>query len=140
MNNVNVFRLVFLILGIVFTGIGALLYSLWQKNLHHRNITTTGTIVGYKEDYDDGVTYAPIVVFVNDQGQEVEGISNVSKSKNLLGKYQIGQQVSIRYDALKEEDILIEGYDTGMLKWMGYLFGGLGIFFLILGTVVASIL
>lgn len=128
-----------LLLGVIFTCVGAAIFIVGEKQKRYRNIETDGMIVGHQEttSSEGGITYKPIVKYIDENNEEVEGVSSLSKSWSLLKKFQVGTPVKIYYDPLDKTKILIDGYDQSFLTWFGLLFMGIGVFIFLIGIVVS---
>lgn len=114
-----------LLFGLLFFAIGSgLTYQ--QRRLEKQGIEVQGVVIRLQENYDsDSSTYAPVVHFTTNSGQNVEFITSYYSSPP---DYEVGEQVLVVYSPEQPEKAVIKG--DGQL---------LHIIFMLVGGVVASI-
>jgi hypothetical protein len=139
-------RLIRLFLGSVFALVGvgllvgaAISYRQTQQFLTH-SIQATGTVISLERgvsrnsDGETSVTYTPVVRYAAADGQEHRFASSMSSSPPA---YQVGQEVSVRYDPappFKAEinDFLSLNFGTLICGLMGTIFAAIGGFMTLL--------
>ncbi len=97
-----------------------------------------GTVVDLvRSRSSDSTTYAPVVTFMNQQGQDIEFVSSVSSNPP---SYSIGEKVTVLYRPGEPQNAKIDGFFS---LWFGVIIlGALGsIFFLIgAGIIITTLL
>lgn len=118
----------FLAIGVLLL-VGAVFAVMNTVNLLQDGIRTTGNVVDYVVDYDnDGMLFAPVFTFLDDQGSEHRIVSNVSSSSR---GYTLGEAVDVIY---RRGDP--EGADIVSMfgLWgMAAILGGIGVGFVFFG-------
>jgi hypothetical protein len=133
MTDKNVFKivgLIFLGVGILLLG-GALLAGMSSASLLREGVRTTGHVLEFNQYYDDEGTlmYAPVYIFLDEQGREQIVQSIISSS---APRYRQGQTVELIYRPGKPETASTISYFD--LWFLAGILGVLGLGFTAFGV------
>lgn len=104
----RVFAIVFRVIGLFFLVAGGVLTFL-SYDFMNNALPATGSVVSVEVNYgdDDGVTYQPIIRYVDFEGRKQRGKTFMSSSNY---DFEIGSKVNILYDVRDPEVIRVDNW------------------------------
>jgi hypothetical protein len=128
-----------LITGLIFVALGAVFLLVaaiaWFRTRHFvgEALPAFGEVIALREHSGDGVTYSPVVRFQTREGRPVEFTETTSS--NPPG-YAVGERIEVLYHWRDPSRARVAS--TFRLYLLAMIFGGLGVIFLAVGSLVAA--
>jgi hypothetical protein len=128
-----------LITGLIFVALGAVFLLVaaiaWFRTRRFAGeaLPASGEVIALRERSGEGVTYSPVVRFETREGREV--VFTETSSTNPPG-YAVGERIQVLYHWRDPSRARVAS--TFRLYLLAMIFGGLGLIFLVVGSLVAA--
>jgi len=129
----NKIWIIFLLLGSALS-VGAIFAAKSTVSFLETAVSESGQVVDFVErESDDSTTYAPVVAFTDQQGNEIEFVSSTSSNPP---SYRVGEYIEVLYAPQNPHDAQI---DSTFSLWGGsIIMAVLGIIFLTISAILVT--